>query len=69
VPDAPESEPAQPVAGQAAQVLEMLGSTPMAVDELGRRCQLSSSILSALLLDLELQGRIETLPGNRVALA
>jgi DNA processing protein len=47
----------------------MLGSTPMPVDELGRRCQLSASTLAGLLLDLELQGRVETLPGNRVALA
>lgn len=69
VPEAPAPEPLPPAEGQAAQVLEMLGSTPMPVDELGRRCQLSSSVLSALLLDLELEGRIETLPGNRVALA
>ena len=54
---------------QAAQVLEMMGATPIAVDELGRRCQLSSAQLSAMLLELELAGRIETLPGNRVALA
>ena len=69
VPEAPETEPMPPAEGMAAQVLEMLGSTPMPVDELGRRCQLSSSELAALLLDLELQGRVETLPGNRVALA
>jgi DNA processing protein len=47
----------------------MMGSTPIAVDELGRRCQLSAPKLSALLLELEMSGRIETLPGNRVALA
>ena len=61
-PDAPPAE------GAAAQVLEMLGPTPMAVDELGRRCQLSRPDLAALLTDLELAGRIESLPGNRVAL-
>ena len=63
----PEDTPAPSEA--AAQVLEMMGTTPIAVDELGRRCQLSPQSLSAVLLDLELAGRIETLPGNRVALA
>ncbi len=63
----PEDSPAP--SGEAAQVIEMMGTTPIAVDELGRRCQLSPQSLSAVLLDLELAGRIETLPGNRVALA
>ncbi|MEI6161638.1 MAG: DNA-protecting protein DprA, partial [Roseococcus sp.] len=62
-------EDAPPALGAAAQVIEMIGATPIAVDELGRRCQLSPSELSAILLELELAGRIETLPGNRVALA
>nr|WP_282572116.1 DNA-processing protein DprA [Roseomonas acroporae] len=55
-------------AGGEAQVLELLGPTPMAVDELLRRCHLSAGALQAVLLDLELAGRIETLPGNRVCL-
>ena len=70
LPEAPREaapEPPPPE-GTAAQVLEMLGPTPMAVDELGRRCQLSRPDLAALLTDLELAGRIESLPGNRVAL-
>ncbi len=62
---APEPPPPE---GAAAQVLELLGPVPMAVDELGRRCQLSRPDLAALLTDLELAGRIESLPGNRVAL-
>jgi DNA processing protein len=66
-PETMEEPPAE--TGAAAQVLEMIGATPIAVDELGRRCQLSSPELSAILLELELAGRIETLPGNRVALA
>ncbi|WP_424812905.1 DNA-processing protein DprA [Roseococcus sp. YIM B11640] len=67
--------PAEPVrqtpppSDQGAQVLEMMGSVPIPVDELGRRCQLSPPKLSEILLELELSGRIETLPGNRVALA
>ena len=68
IPDEPAEDGPAP-SGLAAQVLEMMGTTPIAVDELGRRCQLSPQSLSAVLLDLELAGRIETLPGNRVALA
>ncbi len=55
--------------GDQGQVLEMLGVTPISVDELARRCQLSAPSLRAILLDLELEGRVQTLPGNRVALS
>jgi DNA processing protein len=44
-----------------------MGGTAISVDELGRRCQLTASLLAAALLELELSGRIQTLPGNRVA--
>jgi DNA processing protein len=33
-----------------------------------RRCQFSAAAVIAVLLELELAGRIETLPGSRVAL-
>ena len=71
LPEAPAEslEDAPAASGTAAQVLEMIGATPIPVDELGRRCQLSAAALSTILLDLEMAGRIETLPGNRVALA
>jgi len=48
-------------------VLEMIGTDPVAVDEIVRRCQLSMSAITAVLLELELAGRVETLAGNRVA--
>ncbi|MDO9708431.1 DNA-processing protein DprA [Paracraurococcus lichenis] len=54
--------------GDAAQVLDLLGTSPIAVDEVVRRCHLSPSAIQAILLDLELAGRVELLPGNRVAL-
>lgn len=50
------------------QVLDLLGASPLAVDELLRRCHLSPAAVQAILLDLELEGRIENLPGNRVVL-
>ena len=61
--------PAAPEApGEAGQLLELLGPTPMPVDDLLRRCHLSPSAAQAILFDLELAGRVEILPGNRVAL-
>jgi DNA processing protein len=51
-----------------AQVLELLESSPTPVDDLVRRCQFSAAAVMAALLELELAGRVETLPGNRVAL-
>jgi len=51
-----------------AQVVELLGPSPTAVDDLVRRCQFSAAATMAALLELELAGRIETLPGHRVAL-
>ncbi len=51
-----------------AEVLGLLSSSPTKVDDLVRRCQFSSSAVMAVLLELELAGRVETLPGSRVAL-
>jgi DNA processing protein len=51
-----------------SQVVSLLGPTPTKVDDLVRRCQLSPAAVMAVLLELELAGRVETLPGNRFAL-
>jgi DNA processing protein len=50
----------------AAQLLDLIGNSPVTVDELLRRCHLSAAAVQGILLDLELEGRIETLTGNRV---
>ena len=50
------------------QVIELLDTSPTAVDDVVRRCQFSAAAVMAVLLELELAGRIETLPGSRVAL-
>jgi DNA processing protein len=55
-------------AGAVETLLELLGPAPTAVDDLVRRCQFSAPEVRAALLDLELAGRVETLPGSRVAL-
>jgi DNA processing protein len=49
-------------------VVEALGPSPVAVDELVRECQLSPAVVSLVLLELELAGRLERHPGGRVAL-
>lgn len=46
---------------------KLLGPTPIAVDELIRRCQMSLAVVSMVLLELELAGRLERHPGNRVS--
>jgi DNA processing protein len=66
----PEAE-AEPEDGTGihAQILEFLGQTPVPVDEVLRACHLSAAELQVILTDLELDGRIAVLPGNRVARA
>jgi|SRR5579883_135310 len=50
------------------QILENLSPAPLPVDELVRQCQLSPPVVLAVLLELELAGRLERQPGNLVAL-
>ncbi len=60
------AEDALPPAGTTGQVLELIGTTPVGVDDLVRRCHLSAPTVQAILLDLELAGLVDPLPGNRV---
>jgi len=48
------------------QILELLDSSPTTVDELVRRCHFSAAAVNAVLLELEVAGRVELLPGDRV---
>ena len=49
-------------------IVENLGLTPLPVDEVIRCCQFSPAVVLTVLLDLELAGRLERHPGNRVSL-
>ena len=49
-------------------VEELLSPAPVAVDELIRQCHVSAPAVRAVLLDLELAGRLERHAGNRVSL-
>ncbi len=51
-----------------AMINQMLGPTAVMVDEIIRQCQVSPTIVQVILLELELAGRLERQPGNRVAL-
>jgi DNA processing protein len=54
-------------AGAQSAVIECLSPEPVAVDEIVRRCQLTAPVVRTILLELELAGHLERLPGNRVA--
>jgi len=64
-PEAPPEGLDPPPEG-AAEVLELIGLSPVSVDEVLRRCHLTAPELQAVLTDLELEGRVELLPGHRV---
>ena len=50
------------------EVEEKLSPVPSLVDEIIRNCQFSSPVVSWVLLELELAGRLERHPGNKVSL-
>jgi len=60
------ASPAQPSESEGADsaLLEQLGFDPVDVDTLSLRCGLTIAELSAMLLTLELSGRISVLPGG-----
>jgi DNA processing protein len=65
--------PSAPRAGNGVAVIERirerLSPEPLLVDELIRQCHATSAEVQQALLELELDGRIERHPGNRVSLA
>lgn len=69
-PDPGPEAPPSPEALEAArpQILAGLGVSALEVDEIIRNCQFSPAIVATLLLELELAGRLERHPGNRVSL-
>jgi len=50
--------------GHALIIYQLLSYEPLHVDEIGRKCGLTPMEVSAILLDLELQGGVQVLPGN-----
>lgn len=72
---APEAAPqaAESAADEAAEarglVKDLLGPSPVLLDEVARQAQLSAAMVNRVLLELELAGRVVRHPGNRVSLA
>jgi DNA processing protein len=65
-----QPDPASEARGNVPQdILDLLSFTPIAVDDLIRRCQFSASAVLIALTELELSGRIITTVGGHVALA
>lgn len=50
------------------EILSLLSTSPTGVDEIIRACQLRSEIVQGCLLEMELTGEVQRLPGNRVSL-
>lgn len=64
----PLAPPAESDSDKARTLLiERLSPSPTAVDELVRQTELPPALVASALLELELAGRIERHPGNRVA--
>jgi DNA processing protein len=61
----PPAGPA-PTPGNTVQLLELIGQTPVTVDDLAERCHLPVPEIQAMLADLELDGLVALLPGQRV---
>ncbi|MEP2452557.1 MAG: DNA-protecting protein DprA, partial [Nitratireductor sp.] len=68
--DEPPDFAATPPPGDAdrARVIEALGPTPTGVDDIIRHTGLHAAQVFMILLELDLAGRIERHPGNRVSM-
>lgn len=64
---APDLSPAEEE-NLRTEILNNLSQIPLGVDELLRACHVSIPALQSVLLELELAGRVQRLPGNRVVL-
>ena len=64
----PSPAPISPATDLAGRIEQALGPAPLAVDEIIRGCNAPAPDVQAALLDLELAGRIDRHPGNRVSL-
>ena len=65
--DPPEDHDAP--ANARESVVALLGPSPVPVDMLVRQSQLTPAMVATILLELELAGRLERQPGNRVSLS
>ncbi|HEC90824.1 MAG TPA: DNA-protecting protein DprA [Alphaproteobacteria bacterium] len=63
----PDLPAAEEVEKGRSRIEECLSPAPLTVDEIIRTCQLSPPVVCQVLLELELAGRLERHPGNKVS--
>jgi DNA processing protein len=63
---APPSTDAERAEGTRTLVEEKLGPAPVEIDELIRQCGVPAAEVLTVLLELELAGRVQRQPGNRI---
>lgn len=51
-----------------SHIQKILNTSPVSVDEIIRRCHMSPAVVSWILLEIELTGRLERHPGNQVSI-
>jgi DNA processing protein len=66
--DDEDTWPADPDAGDRAQIIGLLGPSPVSIDDLIRLSGASPSLVRTILLELELAGRLERHGGGLVSL-
>lgn len=67
IEQAPETDPVDDDTLRS-DILSCLSQIPLGVDELVRACHVTIPAVQSVLLELELAGRLQRLPGNRVVL-
>jgi DNA processing protein len=67
-PSAPEPVDDREADRIRREIEELLGPSPVEIDELVRQCGATVPAVLTVLLELELAGRLHRLPGSRVSL-
>jgi DNA processing protein len=67
-PEAPSAPGTEPAAAERARIIELLGPTPVPIDDLVRLSGSSPAVVRVVLLELELAGRLERHGGALVSL-
>ncbi len=63
-----DEPPTEPALNERRRIVDLLGPTPVEIDELIRQSGARPSVVRTVLLELEIAGRLERQPGGRVAL-
>jgi DNA processing protein len=67
-PDVDQQETAEPDPDERRRIAMLLGPTPVEIDDLVRMSGAKPAVVRAVLLELEIAGKLERQPGGRVSL-